>query len=357
MAPGYWLLIIILAALPVIGWAWRRAAERREARRPPLGEYVDIGGRRLHVVRRGHGGPPVVIESGGAFSSAMWWPLQDRLAALTTVVAYDRAGLGCSDPAPLPRTVEDRVSDLDAMLSRIGLEPPYVLVGHSYGGPLIRLFARRHPDQVAGLVFVDIAHEAVFSTPGAQAYLRRVVLALRVIGALAWVGALRLARVRMSQPSTALPYSAAHRRALESRRPTAHSFLAGADEFNSMRAIGAAMLELNTPGLLGSAPVAVISHGKPFPGPFAVLERDHPEGMRALAALSDNSVLTVAASSSHAVPLEEPEIVIDAITAVLHAARTGAPLRDVASCESGPGAEDHEPPATARGRRPPHSSR
>jgi pimeloyl-ACP methyl ester carboxylesterase len=318
MAPGLWLLVIVVAGLPAVGWIWRRAAEGRDARRPPLGEYVDIGGRRLHVVRRGHGGPPVVIESGGAFSSAMWWPIQDRLASLTTVVTYDRAGLGCSDRAPLPRTLQDRVDDLEAMLARIGLEPPYVLVGLSYGGPLIRLFAHRHPDQVAGMVFVDSAHEAVFSTPGARAYLRWVVLVLRVIGGLAHTGLLRLFRMRGApEPPTALPYSAEHRRALDSRRLTAHSFLAGADEFGSMRSIATAMNGLNTPGALGETPIAVISHGKPFPGPFRALETNHPEGMRALAALSGNSVLTVAENSSHAIPLEEPQIVIDAIRAVV----------------------------------------
>jgi pimeloyl-ACP methyl ester carboxylesterase len=225
------------------------------------------------------------------------------------------------------------------MLAQTGLEPPYVLVGWSYGGPLIRTFAHRHPDRVAGMVFVDIAHEAVFSTPKAQAYVGRVVLALRVIGGLAQVGVLRLARVRgLSQPPTAMAYSPDHRRALRSRPPAAHSFLAGADEFSSMRAIGTAMHELNTPGLLGSIPIAVISHGKPYPGPFAVLERNHPEGMRALAALSDNSVLTVADNSMHAVPLEEPQLVIDAITAVQHAARTGTPLREAAPYASGLGA-------------------
>jgi len=333
MAPGLWLLVIIaLVGLPVIGWTWRRTAERREARRPPLGEYVDIGGRRLHIVRRGQGGPPVVIESGAAFSSATWWPIQDRLAGLTTVVTYDRAGLGCSDPVPLPRTLDDRVDDLTAMLNRLGLEPPYVLVGWSYGGPLIRLFAHRHPDQVAGLVFVDIAHEAVFSTPGAQTYLRRIALLQRLTGGLAQIGLLRLARVRgMPEPPTALPRSAEQRRALDSRLLTAHSFQAGADEFDSMRAIATAMTGLNTPGLLGRTPVVVISHGKPFPGPFAVLETNHPAGMRALAALSGNSVLTTAENSSHAVPLEEPELVIDAIRAVHHAARTGLPLRDITS--------------------------
>ena len=200
------------------------------------------------------------------------------------------------------------------------------------------MFTSRHPDQVAGMVFVDIAHEAVFSAPAAQAYVRRVVLGLRAIGALAGVGALRLARMRgLSQPPTAVAYSPDHRRALRSRPPTAHSFLAGADEFGSMRDIAAAMRDLNTPGLLGDIPVAVISHGKPYPGPFAVLERNHPEAMQALADLSDDSVLTVAGDSMHAVPLEEPQVVIDAITAVQRAARTGTPLRDAASCANRPG--------------------
>jgi pimeloyl-ACP methyl ester carboxylesterase len=276
-------------------------------------------------VRRGHGGPPVVIESGAGISSSMWWPIQDRLAELTTVVTYDRAGLGCSDRTPLPRTVGQRVDDLAAMLDKLALEPPYVLVGWSYGGPMIRLFASRYPDQVAGLVFVDVAHEAVFSTPGGQKYLRWVASIQRVIGGLAQIGLLRLARVHgMPEPSTALPRSAEQHRAHDSRLLTAHSFLAGADEFSSMRAIATAMSGLNTPGMLGSTPVSVITHGKPYPGPFAVLETNHPEAMRALAALSGNSVLTVAQNSLHAPPLEEPELVIDAISAVLQAARTGA---------------------------------
>jgi pimeloyl-ACP methyl ester carboxylesterase len=330
MSFGLWLLIIALACLPVIGWFSRRAAERREARRPPLGEYVDVGGRRLHVVRRGNGGPPVVIESGAGISSTAWWPIQDRLASLATVVTYDRAGLGCSDRVPLPRTLEDRAADLEAMLKQIGLEPPYVLVGWSYGGPLIRLFAHRHPDQVAGMVFVDIAHEAVFSTPGARTYLRRIARMQLAIGGLAQIGLLRLARVRgMPEPPTALPRSTEQRDALNARLLTAHSFLVGADEFSSMGAIATAMTGLNTPGMLGSTPVAVVTHGKPYPGMFAVLETNHMYGMRALAALSSNSVLTVAENSSHTVPLEEPELVIDAIAAVQYAAKTGTPLRDV----------------------------
>jgi hypothetical protein len=101
-----------------------------------------------------------------------------------------------------------------------------------------------------------------------------------------------------------------------------------------MRAIATDMTGLNTPGLLGNTPVAVLSHGKRFPGPFAVLETNHQEAMESLAALSGNSVLTVAENSSHGLPLEEPEVVSDAIRAVCQAARTGLPLRDAAEADT-----------------------
>jgi pimeloyl-ACP methyl ester carboxylesterase len=293
---------------------------------------IDIGGRRLHVMRRGSGGPTVVLEAGGASSAAMWWPLQDRLSALTSVVCYDRAGLGWSDAAPLPRTIEERATDLATMLAKAGAAPPYLLVGLSYGGPLIRVFAAQHPQQVAGMVFVESAHEAVFTTPGAQTYLRRSSAMLRLVAGLAGIGLLRLLRMRgLAQSPPALPFSPAQLEALNSRYPTALSFRTGADEFKSMLRIGESMSGLAEAGSLGNIPVAVISHGKPFPGPFAVLETNHLQGQQQLAALSRNSLFVVAQHSSHAVPLEEPELVIDVIRRVLESARNGTPLASPAS--------------------------
>ncbi len=291
------------------------------------GEMIDIGGRQLHVLRRGQGAPTVVLEAGGAMSSAMWWPFQDRLAALTTVVCYDRAGLGNSEPAQLPRSMQDRTADLAAMLTVADIAGPYVLVGLSYGGPLIRLFAAQHPQQTAGLVLVDIPHEAVFTTVGAQKYLRRSSAALRMVAALAKTGLLRLLRLRgLPQSPPALPFTAPQLQALNSRYPNARWFKAGADEFASMLKIGEAMTGLEVPGSLGDIPVAVISHGKPFPGPFAVLETNHLQGQTQLAALSRNSLFVVAEHSSHGVPVEEPELVLDVIRRVVESVRTGTPL-------------------------------
>ncbi|MEO8307959.1 MAG: alpha/beta hydrolase [Pseudomonadota bacterium] len=323
-----WLWIAVPAVLLVFGFLFRRFAEAREAKysKPP-GELLNIRGRRLHVIRRGVGAPTVVLESGGASSSAMWWPIQDRLAAHTTVIAYDRAGLGWSDAAPLPRTIKGSVDDLGMLLQKFNASPPYVLVGLSYGGPVIRAYAARHPHQIAGMVFIDIPHEVVFTTPGAQTYLRRASFVLRVVGRLAQISFLRLLRVRgLADSSTALPYTAEQREALSSRFPTAVSFFTGASEFAAMLQIGDEMKGLGKPGLLGSTPVAVISHGNPYPGPFAVLETNHLQGQQELAALSNNSVLIVAKNSSHAIPLEEPEVVLDAINRVVESARNGIPL-------------------------------
>ncbi len=257
----------------------------------------------------------------------MWWPFLGRLAGLTSVLAYDRADLGWSDPAPLPRSIDDRAAELASVLQESGLPPPYVLVGLSYGGPIIRSFAARHAPLVAGMVFVDVAHEAVFRRPAARKYLHRSARMLRGVGALARLGILRLFRLRgIPSAPTSLPFTDDERAVLHRRFPPAHTFVTGADEFRSMQEIDVAMKDLNEPGSLGGMPIAVITHGQPFPGPFAVLEDGHLQGQQALAALSSNGALIVARASSHAVPLQEPEVVLAAIENVVEAARTGRQL-------------------------------
>ncbi len=137
--------------------AYQILGETRDRQRyPPPGELVDIGGRRLHQWRAGEGGPVVVVAPSLAEPGHGWAEIQRRLAQHTTVVLYDRAGLGWSDPGPWP-TGKRMVEDLHALLGAAGIPPPYVLVGHSAGGLLTRLYTVRYPEQVAGLVLVDPA--------------------------------------------------------------------------------------------------------------------------------------------------------------------------------------------------------
>ena len=124
----------------------------------PRGQMVDIGGRRLHIVRAGpvEAAPLVLLEAGSFGFSADWGTGQDKLAALgMRSLAYDRAGMALSDPGPAPRDGLAIVSDLEKLLETLGEYGPLILVGHSMAGLHVHLFAGRNPDKVAGLVLVD----------------------------------------------------------------------------------------------------------------------------------------------------------------------------------------------------------
>ena len=131
---------------------------RANAAPPARGEFVDLDGRRMHVVRAGPPGaePLVLLEAGSFGFSADWAEVQARLAALgVRSLTYDRAGLGLSDPGPAPRDGLAIVGDLERLLDAAGEPGPFILVGHSMAGLHLHLFAGRNPGKVAGLVLVD----------------------------------------------------------------------------------------------------------------------------------------------------------------------------------------------------------
>jgi len=126
---------------------------------------VDLGdGRRLNLYCIGSGSPTVVFDAGLANWSQIWGLVQPDVAKRTQACAYDRAGLGFSDPATRPGTSANIVDDLDRLLRAAPIAPPYVLVGHSYGGMNVRLYANLHREDVAGLVLVDPSHEDASAT-------------------------------------------------------------------------------------------------------------------------------------------------------------------------------------------------
>jgi pimeloyl-ACP methyl ester carboxylesterase len=127
----------------------------------PPGRMVDLGGHRLHVNCSGRGSPTVVVENGQGDFSFDWVLVQQRVERFTRICTYDRAGYAWSDPGPLPRTFAQINLELRDALKKLGENGPYVLVGHSYGGPVIRNFAVTYPQDVAGLVFVDAAFEGM----------------------------------------------------------------------------------------------------------------------------------------------------------------------------------------------------
>ena len=120
------------------------------------GRLVRIGGgRSLFVYCVGTGSPTVILEAGFGGNIDDWRDVQGRLGHATRTCAYDRAGLVNSPAIPGVHDAATELADLGRLLDHAGIPPPYVLVGHSYGGLLVRLFAHAHPRDTAGLVLVD----------------------------------------------------------------------------------------------------------------------------------------------------------------------------------------------------------
>lgn len=136
------------------------AAQGTSEKKPPL-KLVDLGGHRLHVNCSGKGKPTVVVENGLGDFSFDWLLVQERVSKFARICTYDRAGYAWSDPGPKPRTFAQINLELHDALKKIGEKRPYVLVGHSFGGPVVRQFAMTYPRDVAGVVFVDAAFEGM----------------------------------------------------------------------------------------------------------------------------------------------------------------------------------------------------
>lgn len=151
------------AALGVI---YQALGTRRDGRvYPPPGRLIDLGTHRLHLLESGRGGPTILLEAGLMSTVLSWSELQLALAGSFRVVSYDRAGLGWSELGPMPRTASRIVDELHTLLDRADIAPPYVLVGHSFGGLTMPLFAARFPEEVAGMVLVDPVAPAEWNPP------------------------------------------------------------------------------------------------------------------------------------------------------------------------------------------------
>jgi len=328
-----------VALLLLAGIVYQALGTSRDSRRhPPPGRMVDVGGHRLHLVEMGEGSPTVVLDAALGASSLSWTLVQSEIAKLTRVCAYDRAGLGWSEAGPMPCTAQRITEELHALLANAGIEPPYVLVGHSFGALVARLFASNYPGEVAGLVLLDPPHPKQWLelTPeeehriktGARlsrrgAWVARVGLA-RLIAFFVAVGALDAARSgvatitggalryregdRILAPMERLP--AEVRPALQTFWTQPKFYEAVASQIECMPESAAQVAR--TRGY-GDLPLAVIAASHPSPARLAEQEE--------IARLSSNGKCIIASRSGHWLPLDEPKLVIQVVREVVEAAR------------------------------------
>jgi pimeloyl-ACP methyl ester carboxylesterase len=162
---GRWLVVPMIATLIVfaIGGGLATVSAATSSSIPTAtGRMIDVGGHRLYIECTGSGGPAVILQAGLGASSSSWAGIAPAVAATTTVCTYDRAGHGRSDEAG-PQDGIALATDLHALFEGAGVPGPYVLVGHSSGGPYVRVFAAQYPDEVAGMVLLDAQPSDAFT--------------------------------------------------------------------------------------------------------------------------------------------------------------------------------------------------
>jgi len=153
-------LVVLIALALLAGIVYEQIGRKRDRTRlPQIGKSVNIGGRSLNIFCSGAGEPPVIFESGGAGPGLGWEPFQTEVAKFTQACWYDRAGEGWSDLGPFPRTSVAIANDLHELLKRAGVPAPYVFAGGSFGGLNSRIYGGLYPNEVAGMVLIDSAHE------------------------------------------------------------------------------------------------------------------------------------------------------------------------------------------------------
>ncbi|HEX7295605.1 MAG TPA: alpha/beta hydrolase [Pyrinomonadaceae bacterium] len=123
-------------------------------------QKVDVGGHALSLLIGGQGSPAVIFEGGFGTGIVSWSTVQKEVSAFARTVSYDRAGIGQSDLGPKPRSAKQIATELHVALEKAGVKPPYVLVGHSFGGIYVRVFADMYPKEVVGMVLIDPSQES-----------------------------------------------------------------------------------------------------------------------------------------------------------------------------------------------------
>jgi pimeloyl-ACP methyl ester carboxylesterase len=322
-------LAVVLGML-LLSAATARAGKATHSVSAASGDFaglVDIGGRRLYLECRGTGSPTVVLEDGAGVGADLWsvdlsepdgsrTMVLPAVAGFTRVCAYDRPGIvlnvnpadplapadkpfpSRSDPAPMPRTAQDIVADLHALLQAAGVPGPYVLAGHSFGGLVVQLYARVHPDDVVGLVLIDAAHEEIY--PAVET----------LAGPTVWTDL-------MHSPEGLEDYQDFERLDVDTSVTQARQARATEP--------------------LRSMPLAVLTHGRPFDAlapnwPGEAFEQLWLDEQHDLAALVPNGRFTIATESGHTIQQDQPESATEAIRQVVAGVRDPDTWSDLTSC-------------------------
>ncbi|MBM3184074.1 MAG: alpha/beta hydrolase [Chlamydiae bacterium] len=308
-----------LALLPAAGFCYQYFATKQDEKNyPPPGDLIDVGGYQLHLQCQGKpqpGIPTVIVETGIWDSCQSWKLIQSEIAATTRICTYDRAGYGWSEQSTCPRTFEHMVQELKLALEKKGIHPPFIFVGHSLGGAIIRYYQSQYPNEVVGMIFVD----AILTTETPTVFSRTFRVVSQAFSFLAHFGILRLL-FKFAPPISANPqwtstmqkaYTACHQAKVKTFSTCLKEWDGYETSFSDLRRNARSLKDI---------PVTIISRdpAKPMrPGmskEAARKERSDLEKMNqdTLESLP-HARFIVAEGSSHLVQVDRPDVVIDEI--------------------------------------------
>ncbi|ERN39814.1 putative hydrolase or acyltransferase (alpha/beta hydrolase superfamily) [Rubidibacter lacunae KORDI 51-2] len=186
-----WIQVLLLTATTI----YQSIASWLEDRSPPPGKLISVGSHRLHIYTVGEASPTIVLDH--SLGGVEGYFLIQELSKLARVCIYDRAGYGWSDRAPSPRSSDQIVKELNVLLSKAAVEPPYILVGNSFGSYNVRLYAHRFPEKVAGIVLTDALYETEMLEMTASLKVLRIIFTLGFLMSTlgSFLGIVRLLRI------------------------------------------------------------------------------------------------------------------------------------------------------------------
>jgi pimeloyl-ACP methyl ester carboxylesterase len=322
-------ILLVVTLAPLLLWGAVRGAIRLgiillERRYPPPGRMVSVGDHKLHLYCVGSGSPTVVIEAGGGVTWGDWGLVVPKLAESNRVCVYDRAGYGWSEPGPEPRTALQCANELHQLLLNAGVPEPYVLVAHSFGGYIARVYAGRFGDSLSGVVLVDTSHEDEPKPEpgrpvGAPSGPPRLSLGLVVN----WLWPMRRRLVERYEGESALPPRDRSLPLIFQRRLvlacSPNAFEAARNELQSRPESEAQTRAALFPKNL---PLTMVTAGhwvspRPSTAPVPEVPAIHVELQSRLTRLSSCGKQIVARSSGHMIPLDQPELIIDVVREML----------------------------------------
>ncbi|HSM72261.1 MAG TPA: alpha/beta hydrolase [Anaerolineales bacterium] len=308
-------LLILTMVLMTLTYAAGAIAKRNLMEKYPApGQLINVDGFRMYIHCTGEGSPTVILAAGLDDFSIFWSQVQPEIAKVTRVCSYDRAGLGWSEASPSPRTSGNMVKELHALLINGGVDGPYVMVGHSFGGALTRLYAHQYPGEVAAMILVDAAPDELFiRVPNWDDAIQGKLGLYRTLAPLGSFGL--LAFTPQSIPNRGLSEDVlAQYRAIAVSTDYFQTGIAENEAFQDN------LTEVRSANIsLPDMPLVVISRGywDAIPG-FSEAENQQAwqmwqEMQAELLLLSSTSRHVIATESEHHVQLQQPELIINSI--------------------------------------------